>query len=325
VFNVNYMRMQSIIALLLITPMISCSSAKRDYQKASGQNTVEAYEAFLQMHPDAKQADQAKSQLAELEIERDWQLAESTRTAAGYRDYIAKHPTTRNCKLAKERLKELQVAEAWRKADRRATIDAYQNYLSTYPESPKTNIALVRLEALTAKRDWTSAQATNSIEAYQGYLDKHPSSKHSLEARQRLKPMLVDRDWRMAVAQNSEAGWVDYIVKYPNPERSEVKEAIKRLRRHKMVKPGGIISWERLGGKTWSQPLKDGFSNYEGSKFKSVAISKQQRLTYHCKNTAELKFPHWVLLNHIKVTGHLKACPDGFRLLKGLALIPARK
>ena len=184
-------------------------------------------------------------------------------------------------------------------------------------------MAMARIEELTAKRDWAAAQTLNSIQAYQGYLKNHPASRYGKEASQRLKPLIAERDWRAAMAQNSENGWVNYIVNHPDTPKT--KDAIKSLRRHKMAKSGSVISWARLGGKTWSQPLEDGFSNYAGSRFKSVTISRQKLLTYFCRSTTELEFPHWVLLNNIKVTGHLKACPDGFRIVDGLALIPIKK
>jgi outer membrane protein assembly factor BamD (BamD/ComL family) len=316
-------RRMFIIDLLMVSLLMGCATAKHDYLQAKRKNTIEAYEAFLQKYPDAKQAALAKAQLVQLETERDWQLAESTHDAARYQEYISKHPESRNSGLAEKRIKELQSEAAWRKAEQQDAIGAYQNYLSTYPKSPNAKAATERIEALTAKQDWVSVKARNSIEAYQGYLKKHPTSEHILEAGRRLKLLLAERDWRAAMDQNTETGWVDYIVKYPHTPETE--DAIKRLRRHKLVKPGGVISWERLGGKSWSQPLEDGFSNYEGSRFKRAIVSRQRQLTYSCGTATELEFPHWVLLNKIKVTGHLKACPDGFRLVKGLALIPTKK
>jgi hypothetical protein len=316
-----------IVAFLLV----GCATAKSEYKKARQEYTIEAWESFIQKHPDTKQAECAKIHLAHLqsktggqsiepEVEPDVPGKECEEEIAKKAEVEKKGEPTENQITG---LKELKPEQAWQKAQQSDTVKAYKNYLAAFPESPNAKAAQKRLGALMLSRDWASAKASNSMSAYQKFIRKYPSSNYEKEAQQRMASLDAEDEWKKTLAQNSEAGWVNYIVAYTDSARA--KDAIKRLRKHKVVGPGGIIDWIRVGGKIWSQPRDDGFSNYTGSSSKNVVIKREEELTYYCRNSTELKFPNWVKLNKIKVTGHLKAGPAGFRLLEGLALVPTNK
>jgi outer membrane protein assembly factor BamD (BamD/ComL family) len=305
--------------ILLMAPLLAgCATVESDYKKARSQYTIEAWESFLEKHPDTKEA-----QCAQIHLDH---LMKSAGTSGGDNEYVDNIPNPEKTLLAKNGPAKQQTQpaeEVWQQAQESDTIKAYEDYLAAFPESLNAKEAQARIALLLVNQDWAAARKSNSMDAYRKFLKKHPTSKFSTKAKQRMESMRADHEWQKAKAQNNEAGWVDYIVSHT--DTPEAKEAIKRLREHKVVGPGGIIDWIRVGGKTWSQPRDDGFSNYAGSSVKNVTIKRQKELIYYCKNTTELKFPNWVMLNKIKVTGHLKAGPAGFRLLEGLALVPTNK
>jgi DNA-binding TFAR19-related protein (PDSD5 family) len=323
--TVKIIGMKLSVFLTVVPILAGCASVKSDYQEARRQNTVETWESFLKKHPDAKQAKCAQIHLAHLRAKKDWQSAESADTSDDYKEHVESHPEVENEELDQEMLVKLQkeqAQQAWQKAQDSDTIDVYEKYLTAFPESANTKAARARIAVLAVNRDWAAAKASNSTAAYQKFLKKHPYSKFNKLAKRRMASLYAENEWQKAKTQNTEAGWVNYIVS--NMNTPEAKEAIKRLRKHKVVGPGGIIDWIRVGGKIWSQPRDDGFSNYDGSTAKNVLIKREKQLVYYCRNTTELKFPNWVMLNKIKVTGHLKAGPAGFRLLEGLALVPMK-
>ena len=90
-----------LLSLLLVT--LGCSSDARNYEKAQQANTIEAYQDFVQKHPDSKLADQAKAQVEELLFK----VAESKNTLADYRDFLKKYPQSKHASEVAERMRQL--------------------------------------------------------------------------------------------------------------------------------------------------------------------------------------------------------------------------
>ena len=90
-----------LLPLLLVT--LGCNRDARDYQKAQQANTFEAYEKFVQKHPDSKFVEPAKAQAEELLLKS----AESKNTIADYRSFLKKYPQSRHAAQVTERMRQL--------------------------------------------------------------------------------------------------------------------------------------------------------------------------------------------------------------------------
>lgn len=89
-----------LLPLLLST---GCSRDARDYEKAQRTNTVEAYQEFIQKHPQSKFAAQAKAGVEELLLK----AAEAKNTIADYRDFLKRYPQSKHAPEVAERMRQL--------------------------------------------------------------------------------------------------------------------------------------------------------------------------------------------------------------------------
>ena len=69
-----------------------CSHEGSDWKAASAADTSEAYQQFLQQHPNSANAAQARARLQQLLEDRDWQAASSTDTRDAYEQFALAHP-----------------------------------------------------------------------------------------------------------------------------------------------------------------------------------------------------------------------------------------
>lgn len=77
-----------VVALVLLA---GCSRERLDWKSAEAADTLEAYDNFIQRHPDSTLAAQARARVAQLEEERDWQRASTTDTLPAYQQFLAQH------------------------------------------------------------------------------------------------------------------------------------------------------------------------------------------------------------------------------------------
>jgi hypothetical protein len=69
-----------------------CSHEGSDWKAASAADTSEAYQQFLQQHPNSANAAQARTRLQQLQEDRDWQAASSADTRDAYEQFALAHP-----------------------------------------------------------------------------------------------------------------------------------------------------------------------------------------------------------------------------------------
>lgn len=89
-----------ILSLLALT---ACGELQ-DWRSTQRADTLEAYQAFIDSHPQSQYAPVAQRRLADLIEQRDWLIATESDTAAGYRAFIDTHPKGRWTREARVRL-----------------------------------------------------------------------------------------------------------------------------------------------------------------------------------------------------------------------------
>jgi hypothetical protein len=86
------LKVMQVVAVMLIAAMLAgCSREKIDWKSAEAADTVEAYDHFLQRHPDGELSTQARARVAQLNEARDWKKASAADTADAYRQFLAQH------------------------------------------------------------------------------------------------------------------------------------------------------------------------------------------------------------------------------------------
>lgn len=76
----------------------------QDWRSTQRADTLEAYESFLDRHPQSQYAPVAQRRAADLLEQRDWRIATELDTAESYRSFLDLHPKGRWAREAKVRL-----------------------------------------------------------------------------------------------------------------------------------------------------------------------------------------------------------------------------
>jgi len=130
-----------LLSLLLVT--LGCSSDARNYEKAQQANTIEAYQDFVQKHPDSKLVEQAKAQAEELLLK----VAESKNTIEDYRDFLKKYPQSKHAAQVTEKMRQLAPLKGQASSKLRGwTSEGKLLVVVTMPLPSRPRIALDKYE-----------------------------------------------------------------------------------------------------------------------------------------------------------------------------------
>jgi hypothetical protein len=91
---------------------IACSREQQDWRSAEGADTGEAWQRFLEQHPDSELANHARTRIAQLDVQRDFQYADRLGTIDAYRDFLAHHPSGRWAEQARIRIEAFSLGSA---------------------------------------------------------------------------------------------------------------------------------------------------------------------------------------------------------------------
>ena len=97
-------RRLSVIPALAMLLLLGACGELQDWRGTQRADTLEAYQSFLERHPQSQYAPVAQRRLADLEEQRDWLIATESDSAEGYRTFIDTHPKGRWTREARLRL-----------------------------------------------------------------------------------------------------------------------------------------------------------------------------------------------------------------------------
>ena len=70
----------------------ACSSANKDWESASAENTLFGYQTFLDRHPSDQHAEEARISMAALQDDSDWIRAQNGNSLGSYQQYLQAEP-----------------------------------------------------------------------------------------------------------------------------------------------------------------------------------------------------------------------------------------
>ena len=98
------------VLLLVVSLTISgCSRERIDWKSAEAADTQEAYNHFLERHPESELATQARNRLTQLAEDKDWQRASASDTADSYKQFLVQHPTGKFAEEARIRMENFSL------------------------------------------------------------------------------------------------------------------------------------------------------------------------------------------------------------------------
>jgi len=104
-------RRQLAALVLVCTIAVSgCSRVTDDWRAAQSADSAEAYQEFVQQHPDSDYAVQAQERIKQLAEDRDWQQASTLDTRDAYEQFVAQHADGQWAQEARVRIENFQLA-----------------------------------------------------------------------------------------------------------------------------------------------------------------------------------------------------------------------
>jgi hypothetical protein len=146
------MRFKWTITVIAAAMLVACGSVEGAWDKANAENSVQAYQAFLDKYPADKHADEARAKIAALQDLQAWTAADTANTEAAFQGYLQKHGSGVHAQEARDRLNGLQGAVAWQQAIQTGTAAAFKDFLHKYPIGPQTAAAKAKLAELAGYR-----------------------------------------------------------------------------------------------------------------------------------------------------------------------------
>jgi hypothetical protein len=90
----------------------ACSREQQDWRSAQGADSTEAWQRFLDQHPDSEFAGQVRTRIVQLREQRDFQFADRAGTVDAYREFLAHHPTGKWAEHARIRIEAFSLGSA---------------------------------------------------------------------------------------------------------------------------------------------------------------------------------------------------------------------
>lgn len=95
--------------LAALLTVAACSVEQQDWRAAEAAGTSEAYQHFLQHHPESELAGKARERVGEFAEDRDWEEVGKVGTADAYRGFLAAHPNGRWSQEARIRIESFAL------------------------------------------------------------------------------------------------------------------------------------------------------------------------------------------------------------------------
>ena len=107
------MRLQWIVLCIACAfALAACSRQEAGWRDARGEDSVLAYETYLEHFPAGAHSDEARARIRELHEEREWARANRLQTPEGWQRYLGAYPEGRYAAPARERLSDFVLARA---------------------------------------------------------------------------------------------------------------------------------------------------------------------------------------------------------------------
>jgi len=235
------------------------------WERCRKENSLAAYNAYLDRFPDGPHADEALQGLKNREEETAWQQAGRIDKIYAYRTFLRSFPDGRFAADANTRIRQRQEAareegeaDLWKSVKEQDSAAAYRDYLSKYPSGrfmEQANARLAELEELARQallegaieEAWRKAQEQDTQEAYEDFLRRYPDHRYAAAAGNRLQAIREQTAaWEQAKAIGTLSALEDFRRRFPSSRfDGEADKLINKLREKERSKPSQELDEER--------------------------------------------------------------------------------
>ncbi len=151
--------MSRLLACLLLAILVTaCSRHDAIWEQARDEDTVTAYEAYLERYPEGPRAAQARSRVRALEVEEAWGDARVRDSRSGYEAFLETWGDSDFAAEAGDRLAAIDRRDAWRSLAATDDVSALETFVERHPDAPEAELATARIELLEARQAREDAQ-----------------------------------------------------------------------------------------------------------------------------------------------------------------------
>lgn len=130
----------------LICAVAACSRQDAGWRAARGEDSVAAYETYLERFPAGARADEARARIRALREEREWARADQLGTPEAFQRYLGAYPEGRFATAARDRLSDFVLARAPSlEPGAAAAAPGYELQLGAYSSAAAARQDLARL------------------------------------------------------------------------------------------------------------------------------------------------------------------------------------
>ena len=102
-----------LVLLALVAGMAAaCSREQQDWRSAESADTTEAWQRFLEQHPESEMVSEAHNRITQLQVRRDFEYADKIGTVEAYRDFLTHHPNGTWSEQARIRIESFSFGSA---------------------------------------------------------------------------------------------------------------------------------------------------------------------------------------------------------------------
>ena len=134
------------LMLLLLVLFLGCEEA--GYNRARNQNTIAAYESFLQQSPDSDLAQTARNNIESLKFAQ----AKRVGTTEALEAYLREYPTGKGSEEAKKLIAEAECKRMYQQAESAGTAEALEAYLKDNPKGEWAEKAKKRIDEIASQQ-----------------------------------------------------------------------------------------------------------------------------------------------------------------------------
>lgn len=180
----------ALIAALLA--VAACSAEQQDWRAAEAAGTSEAYQHFLEQHPESELAAKARERVADFLEERDWSQASGIGSADAYRGFLAAHPNGRWAQEARIRIESYALGSIPRMAPQAPGQTA----------SRATGVNILRLASASAPAPTPAAVGPAAVAAMASAVGASPAARSTSVSRYAVQlgafgsQASADREWQ---------------------------------------------------------------------------------------------------------------------------------
>ncbi|MDT8408423.1 MAG: SPOR domain-containing protein [Wenzhouxiangellaceae bacterium] len=180
-----------ILCLMLVLGLFGCDRQGEQWEEVQQEDTIAAYEAFVESYPDSPKAERARNRIDALRAEQAWVDAQERDKMEAYREFLEAHPDAAAADEARARLQTLELEAAWQELAGSDDLDALKAFATEHAGSSEAELARERVSELEAQAEAEHRQRERERERQQKLEREREAQRQAEQGTHRVQLAVV--------------------------------------------------------------------------------------------------------------------------------------